>query len=154
MQHFNHNSFISLAFLKTSMFGQNLAYSKLVKRGYRHSILFWYIKRFCLTYNIDEKYGKKNHNLLFSLTIKYSLSVSCDINNIMRINDIVKKFSVHITTVTSSFKHICKNKPLLPTDVFDDVNTPISCINTMNIDDIERSCFKFKRYFQAFYNTL
>ena len=28
--------------------------------------------------------------------------------------------------------------PLLA-DVFDDVNTPISCINTTDIDDIERS---------------
>ena len=43
-----------------------------------------------------------------------------------------------ITTMTSSFKDICINKPPLPTDVCDDVNTPISCINTTDIDDIER----------------
>ena len=34
---------------------------------------------------------------------------------------------------------ICINEPPLPTDVFDDVNTPMSCINTADIDDIERS---------------
>ena len=37
----------------------------------------------------------------------------------------------------SSFKDVCINKPPLPTDVFHDVKTPISCINTMDIDDTE-----------------
>ena len=41
--------------------------------------------------------------------------------------------------ITSSFKDICINKPPLPTDVFDDLNSAISCINTMDIDYIERS---------------
>ena len=31
------------------------------------------------------------------------------------------------------------NKPSLPTGVFDDVNTPVSCINTTDINEIERS---------------
>ena len=54
-----------------------------------------------LTYNIDEKYIEKNY-LLFSLVIKYSPSVSCNIN-VMGINDIVKTCSLKITTITSSF---------------------------------------------------
>ena len=41
--------------------------------------------------------------------------------------------------ITRSFKDICIDKPPLQTDVFDGVNTPISCINTTEIDDIERS---------------
>ena len=32
---------------------------------FMHSPLFKYLKRFCLTYNIDGKYGEKNYNLLF-----------------------------------------------------------------------------------------
>ena len=36
-------------------------------------------------------------------------------------------------------KDVCINKPPLPTDAFDDVNTPISCTNTTDIDDIEGS---------------
>ena len=62
IQHFIHNSFVSLDFVITSMiscFGQNLGYSKLVKRGYMHSLLLKYFERFCLTYNINEKYGEK-----------------------------------------------------------------------------------------------
>ena len=57
-------------------------------------------------------------------------TVSCAIDNVMVINDTVKPCSVKIKTITSSFRNICINKPPLPTDVFDDVNTFISCINT------------------------
>ena len=71
--------------------------------------------------------------------IEYNPSGSCDINIVTGINDIVKTCSGKITTMTSSFKDICINKPPLPTDVCDDVNIPISCINPMDIDDIERS---------------
>ena len=39
----------------------------------------------------------------------------------------------------NSSRDISMNKPPLPTDVFDDVNTPISCINTTDIYDIEGS---------------
>ena len=42
-------------------------------------------------------------------------------------------------TIRSGFKDICINQPPNPSDVFDDVNTPISCINTVDIDDIEGS---------------
>ena len=70
---------------------------------------------------------------------KYNPSVSCDINNVTGINAIVKTCSVKIKRITSSFKDLCINKPTLPTHVFDDVSTPISCINTTDIDDIERS---------------
>ena len=48
-----------------------LSYSKLVKRGYMYCPLFKYFKRFCLNNKIDEKYGEKNHDLLFSRMIKY-----------------------------------------------------------------------------------
>ena len=39
----------------------------------------------------------------------------------------------------TSFKDICVNKPPLPTDVFDAVNNPISCIHTTALDYIEGS---------------
>ena len=39
-----------------------------------------------------------------------------------------------MNTIASSFKDISINKPPLPTDVFEEVNTPISCINTTDID--------------------
>ena len=68
-----------------------------------------------------------------------TVSVSCDINDVMGIDAIVITYSVKIRAITSSFKDISMNKPPLPTDVFDDVNTPISCIDTTDIDDIERS---------------
>ena len=108
---------------------------KIARKRVKRSLF----KRFCLTYKIDEKYGEKNYNLLFSHMIKYSPSVSCDINNGTAI---VKTCSVKITAITNSFKDICINKPPLPTDVFDDVNTILyshpPCIDTTDIDDIER----------------
>ena len=66
------------------------SFSKMAKRGNMHNLLFKYCKRCCLTYNIDGKYGEKNHDLLFSHMIKYSPSLPCDINNITLVNDIVK----------------------------------------------------------------
>ena len=101
------------------LFRTELSYSKLVKRGYVHSLLFKYLKRFCLIYKIEEKYGEKNYSLLFSRIIKYSPSVSCDISNVTGINDIVKTSSVKITTIASNFKDIYIIKPPLPTDVFE-----------------------------------
>ena len=71
--------------------------------------------------------------------IKYSPHISCDMNNVMAINDIVKPCSVQIMTITISFRDICINKTPLPNNVFDYGNTPISCINTTDIDDIEGS---------------
>ena len=68
--------------------------------------------------------------------MKYSPSVSCDIDNVTRINAFVKTCSVKITTIGSNFKDICINKPTLPTDVFEDVNTPTMDID---VDDIEAS---------------
>ena len=70
--------------------------------------------------------------------IKYSPSVSCNINNVTGINSIIETCSIKITTIASNFKYTCINKPPLPTDVFEDSNTTISCINTTDIDDIER----------------
>ena len=61
------------------------------------------------------------------------------INNVTGIYAIVKTFSVKITTIANILKDISINKPPLPTDVFEDVNTPISCINTTDIDDLEGS---------------
>ena len=66
-----------------------------------------------------EKYGEKNYNLLFSRMIKYSPSVSCDINDVTGINAIVKTYSVKITTIANNFKDVCINKPPLHTDVFE-----------------------------------
>ena len=70
--------------------------------------------------------------------IKYGPFVSCDISNVTVVNEIIKPCAVK-TTPRNSFNHICINKPPLPTNMYDDVNTPISCINTTDIDDIERS---------------
>ena len=81
------------------LFRGKLSYSKLVKCGYMHSLLFKYFRRFCLAYKIEEKYGEKNYNLLFSRMIKYNPSVSCDVNNVMGINTIVKTCSVKITAI-------------------------------------------------------
>ena len=77
--------------------------------------------------------------LLFSRMIKYSPSVSCGINNVTVINTIVKTCSVKITTIASTFKDTRINKPPLPTDVFEFVNTPILFFTTTDIDDVERS---------------
>ena len=120
------------------LFRAKLSYSKLVKRGYIHSLLFKYFKRFCLAYKIEEKFGEKDYKLLCSRMIKYSPSVSCDINNITAINTIVKTCSVKITTATK-VKDTCINKPPLPTDLFEFINTPISCITTTDIGDVEGS---------------
>ena len=87
-------------------FRAKLSYSKLVKRGYMHSLLFKYFKRFCLAYKIEEKYGEKNYHLLFSRMIKYSPSASCDVDNVTGINAIVKTCSVKITTIASNFIYI------------------------------------------------
>ena len=65
-------------------------------------------------------------------------AVSCDINNITAINTIVKTCSVKITTATK-VKDTCINKPPLPTDLFEFINNPISCITTADIDDVEGS---------------
>ena len=71
--------------------------------------------------------------------IKYSTCVSCDINNVTGINDIVKPCSGKIMAIINSFRDIFINKPPLPTDVVDDVNTPIYCVNSMDVDDVEGS---------------
>ena len=120
------------------LFRAKLSYSKLVKRGYIHSLLYKYFKRFCLAHKIEEKFDEKDYKLLFSRMIKYSPSVSCDINNITGINTLVKTCSVKITTATK-VKDTCINKPPLPTGPFEFINTPISCITTTDIDDVEGS---------------
>ena len=102
---------------------------------------------------IDEKYVEKNLDLFFSRMIEYIPSVSCDMNNVTGISDIVKPCSVKITTITSCINDICINKPPLPTDEFDDANTPITlCIGYRWNWKIQ--CIWFKRYCQVFYNTL
>ena len=120
------------------LFRAKFSYSKLVKRGYIHSLLFKYFKRFCLAYKIEENFGEKDYKLLFSRMIKYSPSVSCDINSITAINTMVKTCSVKITTATK-VKDTCINKHPFPFDLFEFINTPISCITTTDIDDVEGS---------------
>ena len=84
--------------------------------------------------------------------IKYSPFVSCDIN-ITAINTIVKTCSVKITTATK-VKDTCINKPPLPTDLFEFINTPISCITTTDIDDVEGSNPYSLRDIAVFHITL
>ena len=93
-----------------------------------HSLLFKYFKRFCLTCNIDWKYGEKKYDLLFSRIIEYSPSVSGDVNDIIEMNNIANSCSVKITPMTSIFKHIWKNKPPFPTNVYDDVRTSLNVL--------------------------
>ena len=64
-------------------------------------------------------------------------SVSGNVNNIMVINDIVKSCSVK--TTISSFKDMFMNKLPFPANVFENVNNPISGINIICVDGIERS---------------
>ena len=121
-----------------SCFGQNLAIP-----SWSNVVIYiascQYFKIFCLAYKIEEKFGEKYHKLLFSRMIKYSPSVSYDINNITGINTIAKTCSVKITTATKVKDTTCINKPPLPTDLFEFINTPIPCITTTDIDDVEGS---------------
>ena len=119
------------------LFWAKLSCSRLVKCGYMHILLFEYFKRFCLTYKKDDKNGKKNY--YYPRIWLNTVPLFLVIYNVMGINAIAKTCSLKIRTITSSFKDICINKPPLPPDVFDDVNTPISCINTTALDAIERS---------------
>ena len=66
-------------------------------------------------------------------------SVSCDINNVTGIESIFETCSAKITTIATKVKDTCMNKPRLPTDVFEFINNPISCITTTDIDYVEGS---------------
>ena len=74
-----------------------------------------------------------------SVTTKMSHTYAYVWNNVTGINTIVKTCSVKKTTIASKFKNTCINKPPLPTDVFEFVNTPISCLDTTDIDYVEES---------------
>ena len=52
--------------------------------------------------------------------------------------DIVKTCSVKTTTATKVMD-TCVNKPSLPTDLFEFIDTSISCITNTSIDDVEGS---------------
>ena len=99
------------------LFRAKLCYIKLVKRGYMHSLLYKYFKKFCLTYKIEEIYGERDHDLFFSRMIEHNPSISCNINNVTDINDIVKACSVIITKLPSNSKDTCINNPPLSTSV-------------------------------------
>ena len=106
------------------LFRAKFSYSKLVKRGYKHSLLLKYFKKFCSAYNIEGKYGEKNSDLIFSRMLKHNPFVSCNINNIKEINDIVKASYVKIMPLTRSFECEWINKSPFPTNVSDTVNAP------------------------------
>ena len=106
------------------MFRAKFSYSKLVKRGYKHSLLLKYFKRFCSAYNIEGKYGEKNSDLLFSRMLKHNTFVSSNINNIKDINDIVKSSYVKIMPLTRSLEREWTNRSPLPTNVVDTLNAP------------------------------
>ena len=107
------------------LFLAKFSYSKFVKRGYKHNLLLKYFKIFCSAYNIERKYGEKNYDLLFSRMLKHNPFVSCNINNIKQINDIVKASYVKIMPLTRSIECEWINKSPLPTNVFDTVNAPL-----------------------------
>ena len=108
------------------LFRAKVSYSKLVKRGYKHSLLLKYFKRFCSSYNIEGKYDEKNSDLLFSRMLKHNPFVSCNIHNIKEINDNVKSSYLKIRPLTRSLECQWISKSPLPTNVFDIVNAPPS----------------------------
>ena len=99
------------------LFRAKCSYSKLVKRGYKRNLLLEYYKRFCSAYNIEGKYGAKNSDLLFLCMLKNNPFVSCNINNIKEINDIVKASYVKIMLLTRSLECEWTKKSPLPTNV-------------------------------------
>ena len=104
------------------LFRAKFSYSKLVKCGYKHSLLLKYFKRYCSAFNVEGKYGEKNSDLLFSRILKHNPSVSYNINKIKEINYIVKSSYVKIMPLTRSLECEWTNKSPLPTNVFDTVN--------------------------------
>ena len=60
-------------YINDLLFRAKFSYFTLVKRGYKHSLLLKYFKRFCLAYNIEGKYGEKNSDLLFSICLNTTL---------------------------------------------------------------------------------
>ena len=106
------------------LFWAKISYSKLVKRGYKHSLLLKYLKRFCSAYNMEGKYGEKNSDLLFARMLKHNPFVSCNIHNIKEINDIAKLSYVKFMPLTRSLECEWTNKSPLPTNLFDTVNSP------------------------------
>ena len=52
------------------LFRAKFSYSKLVKRGYKQSLLLEYFMRFCSAYDIEGKYSEKNSDLLFSCMLR------------------------------------------------------------------------------------
>ena len=65
--------------------------------------------------------------------LKHNPFVSCNINNIKEIKDIVKSSYVKIMPLTRSLECEWTNKSPLPTNVFDTVNAPPP--HTLDIDD-------------------
>ena len=85
IQHFIHKSVVSLDFVMTSMIscsGQNLAITSGSNVVTCLASSWNILKDSVCPYKIYEEYGDKKCNLLFSRMIKYSPSVSCDINNV------------------------------------------------------------------------
>ena len=111
------------------LFQAKFSYFKLVKRGYKHNLLLKYLKRFCSAYNIEGKYGEKNSDLLFSRMLKHNPFVSCNINDIKEISDIVKASYIRIMPLTKSLECEWINKSPLPTIVFDTVNASLLLIH-------------------------
>ena len=115
------------------LFRAKFSYSKLIKRGYKHSLLLKYLKIFLFGLYYGGKYGEKNCDLLFSRMLKHNPFVSCNIHNIKEINDIVKSSYVKIKPLTRSLECEWISKSSLPTNVFDTVNAPLP--QTLDIDD-------------------
>ena len=106
------------------LFRAKFSYSKLVKRGYEHSLLLKHFRRFCSAYMLEGKYGEKNADLLFSRMIKHNPFVSCNTHSIKEINDIVMSSFVKIKPLTRRLECECISKSPLPANVFDTVNAP------------------------------
>ena len=73
--------------------------------------------------------------LLFSPMLKHNSFVSCNINNIKEINDIVKASYVKIMPLTRSLECEWINKSPLPANVSDTMNAPLPLPYTQDIND-------------------
>ena len=57
-------------------------------------------------------------------------------NNETEIDYIVKACTMKLTSITGNFENLWVNEPLLPTDVFDDADNPVSCTDTADVHAI------------------
>ena len=87
------------------LFRAKFTYSKLVKRGYKHSLLLKYFRRFCSAYNIEGNMARKILIYSFRVCLNTTLLFpAIYMISIEEIDDIVKSGYVKITPLTCIYK--------------------------------------------------